>query len=123
VKAIWQSIRGYILWTHARGSLQYDVMVTLILAFVFLSPFWINFKDKPAERIPHPTEVVVIPDGQTGFVYVIDAKAVSPADRKQPEAALLRVIEPIAGEVTLTRYEPVYTRGRLTAYRAWVSRP
>ena len=36
---IWRTIRGYILWSYERGTLQYDVMVTLILLFVFLSPY------------------------------------------------------------------------------------
>jgi hypothetical protein len=36
--AIWRTIRGYILWSYERGSLHYDIMVTLILLFVFVSP-------------------------------------------------------------------------------------
>ena len=35
---IWRTIRDFILWSYERGTLQYDVMVTLILLFVFLSP-------------------------------------------------------------------------------------
>jgi len=42
---IWEIVRGYILWSYERGSLHYDVMVTLILAFIFLAPLWGNFKD------------------------------------------------------------------------------
>src|SRR2546428_12209170 len=74
---IWRTIRGYILWAHERGTIQYDVMVTLILLFVFLSPLWINFKDKPVEHNPHRTGVVVMPDGEGGFIYQIEASAVS----------------------------------------------
>ena len=59
---IWRTIRDFILWSYERGTLQYDVMVTLILLFVFLSPYWINFHDKPVERNPHPSGVVVTPD-------------------------------------------------------------
>src|SRR4051794_41005250 len=40
---VWQTIRGYFLWTYDRGGVHYDVMVSLILAFVFLAPHWINF--------------------------------------------------------------------------------
>ena len=36
--AIWRTIRGYILWSYERGSLHYDIMVTLILLFIFVSP-------------------------------------------------------------------------------------
>jgi len=59
--AIWRTIRGYILWSYERGSLHYDIMVTLILLFIFVSPHFLNYKDKPVERIPHLTGVVVIP--------------------------------------------------------------
>ena len=38
-------------------------------------------------------------------------------------AAILRVIEPISGEVTLDRYEPVRdAQGKIVAYNAWVLR-
>jgi hypothetical protein len=38
-------------------------------------------------------------------------------------AAILRVIEPISGEVSIERYEPVRdAQGRIIAYNAWVLR-
>ena len=41
-----RTLKGLLLWDHARGSWQYDVMVVLILLFVFLTPvYW--FDDKP----------------------------------------------------------------------------
>ena len=76
MSAMWRTIRGYILWSYERGTLHYDIMVTLILLFVFVSPHFINFKDKPVERNPHPIPVVVIPDPQGGFIYQIPASAV-----------------------------------------------
>jgi hypothetical protein len=119
---IWQTIRSYILWTYERGSMQYDIIVTLILAFIFLAPIWVNFKDKPIERMPQQTGVVVFPDGQSGFIYQIDASAVK-GDPASFEADMLRVIEPIAGEVDITRYEAVRdARGHVVAYKVWVSR-
>ena len=119
---IWQTIRSYILWTYERGSMQYDVMVTLILAFIFIAPIWVNFKDKPIERSPHQTGVVVSPDGQSGFIYQVDASAVK-GDPTSVEADLLSVIEPIAGEVDITKYEAVRdAKGHVVAYKVWVSR-
>ena len=38
-----QTLKGYVWWTYPRGSVNYDVMVTIILAFIFLAPLWINF--------------------------------------------------------------------------------
>ncbi len=69
-----QTIRGYIWWMYPRGSVHYDIMVTLILAFIFLGPLWINFRDKPQPRPLHQTEVLVKPEGD-GFVYTVDAAA------------------------------------------------
>ncbi len=69
----WRTIRDFILWSYERGTIQYDVMVTLILLFVFLSPYWINFHDKPVERNPHPSGVVVTPEAG-GAVHLSDRR-------------------------------------------------
>ncbi len=120
MKKIWQTFCGYIWWTYPRGSLHYDVMVTLILAFIFLAPFWINFKDKPTERAPHPTAgVILVSPDKDGFIYQVDAAAVPGQD---VNAELLRVIEPIAGEVEISRFEKVFDHGKLVAYKVWVLR-
>ena len=49
-----KTIKGYIWWTHERGSFHYDVMVTIILLFIFLAPRFIDFRDKPPARNSHP---------------------------------------------------------------------
>jgi len=116
-----RTIRDYILWSYERGTIQYDIMVTLILLFVFLSPYWINFRDKPVERNPHPSGVVVTPETGGGFIYQIDGAAVSGKDEAAVRAQLLRIVEPISGEVSITRYEAVHDRqGRVLTYKVWV---
>jgi hypothetical protein len=123
VGTVWRTIRGFVLWSFDRGSVQYDVMVTLILLFVFLSPRLINFNDRPVERNPHATGVVVYPDGSGGLVYQVDAKAVQPASQSGVQAQLVRVIEPISGGISITRYESVTDRkGHVVAYKVWVER-
>ena len=126
-----QIFRSYLWWTYPRGGFHYDVMVTLILAFIFLAPLWINFKDKPAEPRIHQQEVIVITDGHGGFIYQVDAAAIassgprgsSPRGEREVIEALNQVIEPIAGEVRITRYEPVNDRdGHPSAYKVWVQR-
>ncbi len=120
---LWQTIRGYILWTYDRGTMQYDVMVTLILAFIFITPHFVNFKDKPVERSPHPTGVVVYPNGESGFIYQIEASAVRGKDDTTRRESLLRIIEPIAGEVEIVSYEPVQdAKGHIVAYKVRVAR-
>jgi hypothetical protein len=120
---IWRSILGLIFWAHERGSVQYDVMVTLILLFLFLSPRMINFKDRPVERNPHSTGVLVYPDGNGALIYQIEARAVPAADDSGVRAALLAIIEPISGSVSISRYERVKdAKGRVIAYKVWVER-
>ena len=49
-----QVLKSYFYWTYSRGSFNYDVMVTLILAFIFITPLVWDFGDQPAvpPRIP-----------------------------------------------------------------------
>ena len=123
-------LRSYIFWSYERGSLHYDVMVTLILIFLFVSPHVINYNDRPVETVAlHASEVLVKEAGRSGsnsrFVYQIrsDMKG-GPQEGQTDEerrAAILRVVEPISGEVTLERYEPVVdAHGKVVAYNAWV---
>jgi len=121
--AIWRTIRGYILWSYERGTLHYDIMVTLILLFVFISPHVINFKDKPVERNPHASAVQVIPDDKGGFVYQIPATAVKSTPGADIPDQLVRIIEPISGAVSVTKYEPVKdAKGHTEAYKVWVEK-
>jgi hypothetical protein len=123
---IWRTIRDYIFWSYERGTIQYDVMVTIILLFVFLSPRLINFKDKPVEHNPHRTGVAVVPDGQGGLIYQIEAAAVGQAvgsDDSVIRGELLQIIEPISGEVSITKVEAVRDgSGRVLSYKVWVAR-
>jgi hypothetical protein len=120
---VWATIRSYIWWTHERGSFHYDVMVTLILLFIFLAPNWINFNDKPTERSPHQTAIITVTADQEDFIYQIDASAMEGGSDTDIRSDLMHIIEPIAGEVVLLRYEVVRdSKGRIEMYRAWVRR-
>ena len=120
---IWRTIRDFILWSYERGTLQYDIMVTLILLFVFLSPYWINFRDKPVERNPHPSGVVVTPEAGGGFIYQIEGAAISGTDDATVRQQLLRIVEPISGEVSITKYEVLHDRqGRVSSYKVWAQK-
>src|SRR5579884_3518815 len=98
----WRTIKSFIFWSYERGSVQYDVMVTLILLFVFFSPRLIDFNDRPVEHNPHSTGVVVYPDGQGEFIYQIEARAISAGDDSSMRAQFLRIIEPISGGVSIS---------------------
>ena len=122
-------LRGYLFWTYERGSLHYDVMVTLILIFLFVSPRLIDFKDRPAETTALQSSEVLVKEagnrhGNSRFVYQIRAEDMSSAKTEtERQAAFLRLIEPISGEVSLEHYEPVKdAAGRVIAYNVWVLR-
>jgi len=115
---IWRTLKGYLFWTYTRGSFHYDIMVTLILAFIFIAPHFIDFKDKPAKPQPHPTDIVVSADGK---MYQVDASAVDAQDEGMVRANFQRVLRPIAGAVTVDRVEQVRDgSGHVVAYRGWV---
>jgi hypothetical protein len=125
-------LSSYFWWTYERGSLHYDVMVTLILLFLFFSPHYIDFKDRPVETVAlHSSEVLVKEAGQSNgnsrFLYQIRADEEGGPQPGQTDterrAAILRVVEPISGAVTIERYEPVIdAHGKIVAYNAWVVR-
>src|SRR5579863_2929712 len=123
MSGIWPTIRSYILWQHERGTLHYDIMVTLILIFIFATPYWINYNDKPAPRNMHQSDVVVTPDAQGGLLYEISGSAIAGGDDGAIRAQLLHVIEPISGAVSIVRYESVTDeKGKAQSYRVWVKR-
>ncbi len=123
MNAIWRTIRSYILWQHERGTLHYDIMVTLILIFIFLSPRVINFNDKPVARNAHPTEVVVTSDMEGRLIYQVSASAVKPGDDGSVRDQLLHIIEPISGAVSIISYEKLSDgKGRLQSYRVIAKR-
>ena len=126
---MFKTIRSYIFWTYERGSVQYDVMVTLILLFLFVGPRFINFHDKPVETVAiHSSEVLVQEAGREGdsnrFIYQVRADDIRNAHTdEERRTAILRVIEPIGGAVTIERIDPVTdAHGQIIAYNARVLR-
>jgi hypothetical protein len=123
MNAVWRTIRGYILWQYERGTLHYDIMVTLILIFIFLSPLEIDFNDKPIGRNPHPTNVVVTSDAEGHLLYQVAATAIVPGDDHAVREQLLRIIEPISGAVSIVSYQAVSDRqGTVQSYKVVVRR-
>ena len=126
---IGKTIKGYVAWEYERGSFHYDVMVTLILLFIFLAPLWIDFKDKPIERQPHQTRVVVLPEEQGMQVYQIDAAEVRGTGDAAVRESAQRVIATISNaEIEVVKCEPVCKMGSgpcdgqvrpIVAYKVW----
>jgi hypothetical protein len=120
--SIGKTIGGYFWWTYPRGSLHYDIMVTLILAFIFLAPRWVDFKDKPLGRPAHPTAVLVTPDGEHGFIYEIEASAIDATDEHGIRLQLKSVIDPISGSIVFDHYTKEQGATGHPVYKVWVHR-
>ncbi len=120
-------LRNYFFWTYERGSFHYDVMVTLILLFLFVSPRFIDYKDKPVPEVPLQHSEVLVKaarsaSGEPEFIYEIRVDdlrgAKTDADIRD---AILKVVEPIAGAVTIEKYTPVTdSKGHIVAYDATI---
>ena len=123
MNAIWRTIRGYILWKYERGTLHYDIMVTLILIFIFVSPRVIIFNDKPISRNAHPTEVTVTAQSDGHLFFQIADAEVNPGDDPAVRDQLLHIIEPISGAVSIVSYEPVTDhKGQVQSYKVVAKR-
>lgn len=111
-------VKRFILWDYARATWQYDIMVALILAFVFLTPrAW--FRDQP--RVPLASRIVRLQTGHGTDVFWIESAAlegVKESDRPRRAAELLRDRAGLrAGNV---RLEPVVdSEATLTGYLAF----
>jgi hypothetical protein len=64
-----------------------------------------------------------MPDGQGGLIYQVEAAAVTAKDDGAIRGQLMQVIEPISGEVSITKIDPVLdSGGHVLRYRVWVER-
>lgn len=121
-------LRSYLFWTYERGSLHYDVMVTLILLFLFLAPRFIDFKDRPVPDVGlQPTQVLVRHEGYNAgserLVYTVRAADLHGVTGPPLQDAAMKIIQPISGPVTVERITPVQdTAGHVVAYDVTVHR-
>ena len=120
---MWKTIRRYIWWTDERGSFHYDVMVTLILAFIFISPHFLDFKDQPPARVKHPKQVVITPEGARAWRLEIGDEAATPAAAAETAKALVKSIELEPGRLEAEATPQHDASGRLTGYSVLVRRP
>ena len=109
-------LKRYIFWEYARGSWQCDVIVGVILAFLFLTPRdW--FRDQP--RIPQASDISSLPSERGTHQYFVDREALAGVPDDQQVATLTRLLQVRAGNprLTLTRMEPVVdSEGELHGY-------
>jgi hypothetical protein len=117
-------VKSYFYWTYPRGSFHYDVMVTLILAFIFITPHMWDYGDKPAVLAGPTQPILVTGDGSHGLIITVQASDVNVgAAMPDPEIkrALRRAIEPVAGDaVYIERWELARdANGNPVSWKIW----
>ncbi len=116
-------LKSYFYWTYPRGNVHYDVMVTLILLFIFITPQLWDYGDKPS-RAPaplHPIQVVGN-DGQ-GVIVSVQAQDVNippGASDREVKKVLRSAIEPVTGDaVFVERWETAKDSDGRLVWRIW----
>jgi hypothetical protein len=122
-----KTLKSYFFWTHQRGSFHYDVMVTLILAFIFITPHLWNYGDKAPANSPLGGPIQVSRDGNYGMVLTVPIENVAvemSASNRQVRRALHSAIQPVTGDaVSVVRWETVSdNNGKPTQWKVWVHR-
>jgi hypothetical protein len=117
-------LKSYLFWTYPRGSFHYDVMVTLILVFLFVSPRLINYRDRPQETLTSRKDILVRTNGPNAWIYQIGADQLADSSNDEKlKAELEQRIQAISGNVQIDRYrEEKDASGQVTQYRVWAHR-
>ena len=113
-------MKRHLLWTFERGSLQWDILCLLILAFIFLLPRD-TFKDDPPYMKVSGSEKVhkTMDRGDTVFTVRLDAPVF--IDTQEARNLAVGTIQEHLGHPTADpRIQPIRDRtGRLIAYAIW----
>jgi hypothetical protein len=104
------TLKRFVLWDYPRSSWQYEVMVSLILLFIFLTPKEI-FRDQP-----RPKKVVMVSE----HAFMVDPELLAGKHGVALEEAASNIVHSQAGgkKRTVVRVEQVFddekeTRGFL----------
>lgn len=111
-------LKRFILWDFPRASWQYDVIVGLILAFIFLTPRdW--FRDQP--RIPHATSIALRPAENGSSVFFVDSQLLAGTAENQRVTRLSDALSRMGNrKLSVTRVEPILdSEGELLGYMAF----
>src|ERR1035441_9408269 len=109
--------RGFF-WTYERGTWQYDIMVVLILAFIFVTPRnW--FRDRPVVMsAASPSGVVLLLNSETQKIYQLRAALIDAKTDGSLEQGVRRVLRSFTGKsLEITRIEPAKdSSGQVVSY-------
>ena len=111
--------KRFILWDYPRASWQYDVVVGIILAFIFLTPReW--FRDQP--RIPGASSIALLPSENGSSVFFVNSELLAGVPESQRAAKLTQLLHVRTGNshLQVTRVEAVLdSEDELQGYMAF----
>ncbi|HEY6489888.1 MAG: hypothetical protein WCC26_04230 [Terracidiphilus sp.] len=121
-----KTLKSYFYWTYPRGHVHYDVMVTLILLFIFVTPHLWNFGDKPSRPAGPLHPIQVVGDGGHGVVVSVRASDVAipeGATDNEVKKVLRLAIEPVTGDaVSVEHWETATDAQGNLVWRIWAHR-
>ena len=121
IRKLGTAIYRGVFWTYDRGTWQYDVMVALILAFIFLTPrAW--FQDRRVSPLP-AADIVLLLNDPAQKVYQVRASLMELAADGSVVRSAEKVLETHTGKsVEVIRVEPSLkdSRGQVISYAVWV---
>jgi hypothetical protein len=93
------ALKRCLLWEYPRASWQYDVIVGLIVVFVFVTPHFISFGDRPK-----PASVAIVHGG-----YWIDPQQLAGVpDAMLPARAAAVINAKFKAHAVIANVEPIY---------------
>ena len=111
-------LKRLFMWDFLRASWQYDVIVGLILAFIFLTPRD-KFYDQP--RIPYASPISMLPSENGSTPFYVDANLLDGIPENQRVAKLTDVLQRRMSNrrLRVIRIEPILnSEGELQGYLA-----
>ncbi|HWA95554.1 MAG TPA: hypothetical protein VG844_13210 [Terracidiphilus sp.] len=120
-----KTLKSYFYWTYPRGSFHYDVMVTLILLFIFVTPWVWDFGEKPSRVAgpQHPIQVVGSGHGMIVSLHASDVTIPEGADVKETRKLLRKAIEPVTGDaVSVDHWETTTDHDGQLVWKIWAHR-
>jgi hypothetical protein len=121
-----RGLNKIVFWSYGRGTLQYDVLCALILAFIFATPRYI-FQDWPVINNPHQfafgEQIVSTYDDQGNPVLNVSIQLV-PANQDASavrNAALTQLQKTLNKPISIADIKPILGKnGETIGYSIWL---